>query len=341
MSRHRFVVAALIAAALTCGVVIGAAISPQWSSTDEAESLDPSGVATLREVVITRSLTFTGEAEVQRSSGVPLEGVVTEIIATEGDPAANWRPVAQVNGQVISTVRLPFPLWRDLAAGVAGVDVTAVQESLVDAGFLTAADTSGVLDETTAAAIRQATGVVGDPQGGLGDQDEIVLPRGAVLDYSTEGAPISTAGLAVGDVLTPDRQFTVRAPGTSVVIEDGGALARALPADAVATLIQQGRELTDVALVVASGDDTSMLLAQTGGLLAGPVSGSVVVASSPGPVLAVPKAAVVAIAGGDPAVRVWDGSQVRVVPVEVGFQGDQLVEVSGEGLRAGVTVQLP
>jgi multidrug efflux pump subunit AcrA (membrane-fusion protein) len=58
-------------------------------------------------------------------------------------------------------------------------------------------------------------------------------------------------------------------------------------------------------------------------------------------VLAVPVNALRANADGSYAVEVVDGTRRSVVPVQLGAFADSLVEVSGNGLEAGMRVEVP
>ena len=58
-------------------------------------------------------------------------------------------------------------------------------------------------------------------------------------------------------------------------------------------------------------------------------------------VLAVPVAALLALPGGGYGVEVVEGSAVRVVPVVTGLFASGNVEISGEGITAGVIVRVP
>jgi maltose-binding protein MalE len=58
-------------------------------------------------------------------------------------------------------------------------------------------------------------------------------------------------------------------------------------------------------------------------------------------VLAVPVAALVALAEGGYGVQIVDGGTTRVVAVETGLFADGKVEISGTGLQAGMKVVMP
>jgi multidrug efflux pump subunit AcrA (membrane-fusion protein) len=58
-------------------------------------------------------------------------------------------------------------------------------------------------------------------------------------------------------------------------------------------------------------------------------------------VLTVPVAALLALAEGGYGVQAVDGTATKIVPVETGLFAGGRVEVSGDGLREGMTVGVP
>jgi len=58
-------------------------------------------------------------------------------------------------------------------------------------------------------------------------------------------------------------------------------------------------------------------------------------------VLTVPVAALLALAEGGYGVQVVEGTATRIVPVETGLFAGGRVEVTGDGLREGMTVGVP
>jgi hypothetical protein len=55
----------------------------------------------------------------------------------------------------------------------------------------------------------------------------------------------------------------------------------------------------------------------------------------------VPVGALLALAEGGYGVQVVDGSTTRYLPVSTGMFGNGLVEISGDGVREGMTVGVP
>ena len=58
-------------------------------------------------------------------------------------------------------------------------------------------------------------------------------------------------------------------------------------------------------------------------------------------VLTVPVAALLALSEGGYGVQVVEGGKTRIIAVETGLFADGRVEVSGDGLREGMTVGMP
>ncbi|MCL2490793.1 MAG: hypothetical protein FWF36_08780 [Propionibacteriaceae bacterium] len=159
-------------------------------------------------------------------SGGPdvVSGKVHEI----GDTVSPWDVIGEVSNRPVFAVLASVPLFRDLAPDMTGTDVSAVQQSLIDAGLLKYGP-SGRMDGATSSALAKLfkaagypapllasvipqqpdpwTGVTPDPPKNVG------LPLADTAWIPAGGLPVALAA-PVGQVLDTDHplvELTTRA----------------------------------------------------------------------------------------------------------------------------------
>lgn len=255
--------------------------------------------------------------------------------------------------------------WRTLSLGSSpGPDIRQLKENLAALGF----DPEGsmaiddVFDEATKQAVmRWQESLSTTVDGSVSVTDLIYTPGPVKVRSVAEGTELGNA-ITAGTVLTelvPISRVTAEGTGT-LTEESTQRIVVSLPVDD-RDLIEEGSEVT-----VQLADDTE--LEATVASIGTPVSGEsgstvevVVVPTEPiddswtgtnvtvvvtselaEDVLAVPVSALLALLEGGYAVEVVeaDGS-TRLVGVETGMFADGLVEISGEGLSAGMSVVVP
>jgi multidrug efflux pump subunit AcrA (membrane-fusion protein) len=244
------------------------------------------------------------------------------------------------------------PGWRTLDEGLTGADVTQLNQDLVALGYADSSDISALgwdyFSWETADGVQQMESALGvsSPAGSL--------PLGSVV---FEPEPIrvtdvlgSLGGPAVGPVLaaTSDQHVVTIPLSTSQESE-------VAVGDAVTVTLPDGAstpgKISSVG-TVASGSASNATIqvtvtltrpAAAGTLDQAPVTVYITTASSSGPVLAVPVAALLAQSKGGYAVEVISaGNTRRLVPVTVGIFNDNsgLVQVTG-ALTPGEQVVVP
>jgi hypothetical protein len=282
----------------------------------------------------------------------------------QGEGTLTWLPPAgQVIGQGRALYRVgngspvvllygPVPDWRTLDEGLTGADVTQLNHDLAALGYANRSDISALgwdyFSWETAYGVQRMESALGvsSPPGSLPLGSVVFEPAairvtnvlgslggpaaGPVLaatsDQHVVTIPLSTAQeseVAVGDAVTvtlPDRATT---PGT---ISSVGTVASGSPSNAT---IQVTVTLTHPSAAGSLGQ--------------APVTVYITTASSPGPVLAVPVAALLAQSSNGYAVEVTGaGNTRRLVPVTAGIFNDSsgLVQVTG-ALTPGEQVVVP
>nr|NLD40051.1 peptidoglycan-binding protein [Actinomycetales bacterium] len=142
---------------------------------------------------------------------LPVTGRLTESDCTPGVHVASGQVVARVNGTPVVALATSTPLWRDLANGSRGTDVTALQEELNRLGESLTAD--GRYGPATAAAVNRLweRAGAGDPKGRLTVGHVVWLP--------TPGVTIGSCERLLGESVDPGSAYaTLRVLPTAVRI---------------------------------------------------------------------------------------------------------------------------
>ncbi|MFB9184940.1 peptidoglycan-binding protein [Dactylosporangium sucinum] len=278
-----------------------------------------------------------------------IAGVVTRM-PLAGDRVTRGQAVYRVDDTPVVLLYGDVAAYRPLAPGVTGADVRQLESNLAalgHGGFTPDARYSA----STAAAVRRWQRDLGLPQTGVVELGRVLFAPGEIrVAALTAGVNRSTGG---GDevlrytgtdrrivvLLDVSKQRLARAGvAVGVRLPDGRAVAGRV--ERVSTVVEQpsGPDAppeTRIETVVALADP-----ATAAGLEAAVVT-VVFTAADRRDVLTVPVAALVALAEGGYGVEVVDGATTHYVRVEPGLFAGGRVEVTGDGLREGLTVGMP
>lgn len=274
-------------------------------------------------------------------------GVVTRL-PTVGQLVGRGQALYWADDQPVPVFFGTTPLFRTLdTAGTQGSDVAMVESNLIALGFyrgrLPADPRQATLTTGLLTALKDWQGKVGLPTTGtLAVGQVLVLPGTARVSAVTAqlGDPVT------GDLLSltgTDRQVTISAPA-----EQAGTLT--VGAQAAITLPIGGSTTGKVAVISAAAPSPSSTGGNTaanvqvtitpddqqalGNLTTAAVTVQITTVVHRG-VLAVPIGALLALQEGGYALQLPDD---RLLPVHTGLFTDQLVEVSGPGVVAGLRV---
>jgi len=256
------------------------------------------------------------------------------------------------NGSPVALLYGPGPAWRTLKEGLTGADVRQLNHDLVALGYASGPDISALgwdyFSWQTADGVRRLESALGvsSPPGSL-PLGSVVFEPGAIRVSDVLGG---LGGPGAGPVLaaTSDRHVVTIPLSTAQQSEVavGDAVTVTLPDNAST----QGKvsSVGTVASGTASNTTIQVTVTLTHPQVAGtldqaPVTVYITTASSQGPVLAVPVAALQAQSSGRYAVEVTGaGDTRRLVPVAVGIFDDNsgLVQVTG-ALTPGELVVVP
>jgi peptidoglycan hydrolase-like protein with peptidoglycan-binding domain len=273
-------------------------------------------------------------------------GTVTGL-PTEGATVTRGKALFHLDNQPVTLLYGALPAYRTLSTGVKGADVKQFEQNLWALGYR-----GFTVDETYSASTASAvkgwqkdlaltkTGSVDPGQivyaagevrvDSLSTQVGVVVGPGAAVEKITGTSPLATVGLE----MTSGRLAKQGAP-VEVTLPDG----KVVPGEIikVVTVVSPGENGGGYTTKIGVTIRFTSAVTSTG---TAAVSVAFIAGERPN-VLAVPVAALLALAEGGYGVQVVDGSTTRIVAVETGLFADGKVEITGAGLRAGMKVAMP
>ena len=274
-------------------------------------------------------------------------GTVTGLPA-EGTTVTRGEAMFHLDAEPVTLLYGSLPAYRTLATGVRGADVKELERNLWALGYrgFTVDRTYGYSTASAAGRWQRERRL---PRTGRSDPGQVVYATGAVRvdSLSTQTGAVVGPGAAVEKVTGISPLATVMLdPSSERLAERGAAVRVTLPGGKVVP----GR-ISKVATVVGRGDNGEsnttkirVTIRFTSAVRSLGAAAAVTVAFTAGErpdVLAVPVAALIALAEGGYGVRGVDASTTRIVAVGTGLFADGKVEITGSGLRAGMKVAMP
>lgn len=263
-------------------------------------------------------------------------------IAAEGSMVARGEPLFKIDEKPVVALYGAVPMYRALSNFVEGADVRQLQENLVELGY-TGFTLDGRYTQATATAVLAWQADLGLGQTGLVEPAQVVFTPGP--------ARIAEHIAQVGDLLGGDTPQILNYTGSTRlvtvalnVVEQalavvGSAVTVTLPDErtVAGAIAEVGTVVTEeqFEVTVTIADQAAL-----GTLAAAPVEVDFVSAKR-ADVLAVPVAALLALAEGDYGVEIFEGDTPRIVAVKTGMFADGRVEVSGAAIAEGMLVGVP
>ena len=345
------VVIAVVAAVAVVGAASAAALGFGGGNEGTPKSTaKPPGTATIART------TLYDRKEVDGTLGHGTEVTVTGRI----NGTVTWLPETGVvvqRGQVLYRVdNTPvvlmygaMPAYRELRSGLEGADVKQFETELRNLGY-TGFTVDDEFTSSTASAVEEWQEDLGIEETGTVELGRVVFASGPMR---VAGAEASVGGSAQGNVLkmsgtakvvtvtleVADQRLAVK--GSQVTVKLPGGKTANGTITAVTTVITPAsgntEASTDLEVTVALADADQKSIE---GYDQATVDVTFTVSERKN-VLAVPVAALLALAEGGYGVQVVENGTTRIVPVETGLFSGGKVEITGEGLTEGMTVGMP
>ncbi|MGW4704610.1 peptidoglycan-binding protein, partial [Streptomyces sp. NPDC004285] len=281
-------------------------------------------------------------------------------LAAPGSVVRRDERLYEVDGEAVRLMYGDEPMYRTLRTGDKGKDVRQLEENLAALGY-TGFDVDEEYTAKTAAAVARWQKSHDLKQTGTLGPDRIAFAGSAVRVESGADSGTGSGGgdrIATGDRVTPgspvltvtgsEKVVSFKVPasqaGTAktgtrvqVTLPDGTRLpGRVSAVGRTATAGEDPQDRTPKIDITVSFDDP----ARAKGVDRSPVTVELS-GTTRRDVLSVPVNALLALPGGGFGVQVVEDGAARDVRVELGLFAQGRVEISGEGLRAGMKVGVP
>jgi peptidoglycan hydrolase-like protein with peptidoglycan-binding domain len=276
-------------------------------------------------------------------------GVVTQT-PIEGSIVNQGQALYMVANRPVVLMYGKLPLYRDLSDGVSnGPDVKQLEADLKALGYGDGLIVDNHFSAATARAVENWQDDRGLKKTGQIDASQLVFETGAVRvgDVATQvgqrlapGSPVlavtDSQPIVHIDLDAAKQSLAKKGETVKVELPNGNTVSgRVSTVDTVAKATGSGDNQTstvDVDVTVSSGD--------TGGLDQAPVTVDMENARAQN-VLSVPIEALLGLREGGFGIELVEGGTSRIVPVKIGTFGAGRVEISGAGVREGMSVGVP
>lgn len=210
MSRRRPGRRGWLAAA--AAVLVVAAGASAWAVTrgDDAPTAQSLATATTRRATLTQTVdaSFALAKDGTSTLASPAAGTVTSVAITQGKAVKALTKLAGVDGNAVYGIPSGYPLYRGLAEGDEGPDVTALQKALAAAGY-DPGEADGDFGTGTADALA-------DWQADHGLEETGRLDLASFVSYKP-GAVVDDVTVKVGDRMQAGGKLATLAPTQSLV----------------------------------------------------------------------------------------------------------------------------
>ncbi|WP_431927780.1 peptidoglycan-binding protein [Micromonospora wenchangensis] len=342
-------------ALLVVAVAVVAVTSAADGRADRSAAVDrPPATATVTRQTLVDRETKNGELGygTPRARESRLAGTVTWL-APGGATVKRGKALYRIDDEPVVLLYGGLPAYRMLRSGVSGADVKQFEQNLAALGH-TGFDVDEDFTSATADAVRDWQEDLGLPETGQVEPARIVYAPGEVRVEShavevgdTVGAgkvvlsTTGTARLVTCTLDVEDQRLARKGAEVTITLPDGTRSAGRI--DTVETVVQTSAATTGK----DAATDTKIEVTITGNdakALAGYDKAAVdvgLVASERADVLSVPVAALLTLAEGGYGLQIVEETGTRIVAVRTGLFAAGRVEVSGEGVTAGLTVGMP
>jgi hypothetical protein len=346
--RRTWIAAGTIVVA-AAGTIAVAALRAEPETVPAATGLPP---ATAK--VAKTTLVQTEQVGGTLSHGTPIallcrSGGTLTWLPADGSVVKFGKPAYKVNNEPVVLLKGTLPPYRTLEPGLEGADVKQFEQNLKALGYK-GFDVDDEYTYNTAQAVEQWQEALGKEETGEVEIGDIVYAPGDIrvaVPQASVSAPIDNGTTVytysgtkplVTVALDAAKQNLVHKGISATITLPGGKTVEGTVVDigtAATAQDSEGKTTTTIAVVLELADSLAAVT-----LDAAPVDVSLLSAERTD-VLAVPVAALVALAEGGFSVQVVDGSKVSYIPVKTGMYAGGKVEVSGSGITEDTVVGVP
>lgn len=198
--------------AAAAAVLVVAAGASAWAVTrgDDTPTAQSLATATARRATLTQTVdaSFALAKDSTSTLASPAAGTVTSVAITQGKAVKALTKLAGVDGNAVYGIPSGYPLYRGLAEGDEGPDVTALQKALAAAGY-DPGEADGDFGTGTADALA-------DWQADHGLEETGRLDLASFVSYKP-GAVVDDVTVKVGDRMQAGGKLATLAPTQSLV----------------------------------------------------------------------------------------------------------------------------
>ena len=344
------VTAVVVAAAGGAAAALG--FDPR-SFFEEAEAEATQETPATAEVVqqtLTETVTVSGDLGFGDVIGLDclLNGTFTALPQV-GDVIERGGRLYAVDDEPVTLLYGSLPAYRSLTPGAEGADVEQFEKNLSKLGY----DGFTVDDEytdATAEAVEEWQDDLGLAESGMVELGQIIYAPGEVRvdtvgvepgDPAQPGAPVlDYTGLdkvVTVEVDLEDQELVTVGEAVRITLPDGTEAAGTITdSETLVSEGQDGAESTTYIEVTVAADDPAVF----DGLDQAAVDVGFAGATAED-VLTVPVEALLGLSEGGYGLEIATGDTTEIIAVDTGLFADGAVEVSGEGLEAGLSVVVP
>jgi peptidoglycan hydrolase-like protein with peptidoglycan-binding domain len=336
-------------------VITAGAVGTGWTLTrDDGEAAEATdeigGTAEITRGTVIQTETYAGSIGYAEARPVVNQrmGTLTRVPET-GAVIRRGDVLYRVDDEPVVLLIGELPLYRELSEGAEGKDVRQLEQNLRALGYADAITVDDEFTEGTGEAVeefREGHGLSDAESVAVGDvvfQPTPVRVSGAAVEV---GSPVQPGSSPV-EVTSTAKQVTATLDSIDDTTE-GAEVTVELPdgtrtKGTVESLEESASPSAETGETTATAEITLSDQRAAAEWETGDVDVDVEIARATD-VLVTPVTALVALAEGGYAVRVVDDtaeSGYRLVAVQPGLFADERVEVSGQGLKAGMTVVVP
>jgi peptidoglycan hydrolase-like protein with peptidoglycan-binding domain len=214
--------------------LLGTVVRSPWQEAVENSGKEPIVTAEVEvrslaeeRVEIQGTVSQGVESDVTVSSAEGATPVVSATYKTVGEILAPGQALAEVSGQPLIALALPFELYRDLVPGMSGTDVRVVQQALADLGLF-----SGSIDGEYGAATASSVAL-------LYSQAAVAAPSAS--DEAVSAVDAAQEMLDEAKIVEEDATLAVTSTASGVTASEQAGDATAL-AEARTALTQAQRQ---------------------------------------------------------------------------------------------------